>query len=159
MGRVGLLALGLVMVYSASVAMPDNPQFARYTPTFFLRATAWRSRSVWSLRSSRSRCRWRCGRSVRRGSSSAALLLLVLVLMPFIGKEVNGARRWIALGVLNFQPSELAKLAIALYAANYMVRKMEIKENFWRAVMPMAVALAVIGSLLLLPNPTWERSS
>ena len=79
-----------------------------------------------------------------------ALLLLVLVLMPFIGKEVKGARRWISFGVMNFQPSELAKLAIALYAANYMVRKMEIKENFWRAVTPMAVALAVIGSLLLL---------
>ena len=63
--------------------------------------------------------------------------------MPFIGKGVNGARRWIPLGLMNFQPSELAKLAIAMYAASYMVRKMDVKENFMQAVWPMAVALAV----------------
>ena len=78
-----------------------------------------------------------------------ALLLLVLVLFPFIGKGVNGARRWIPLGVMNFQPSELAKLAMALYAADYMVRKMEVKENFFRAVFPMAIAVGVVGVLLL----------
>ena len=50
---------------------------------------------------------------------------------------------------MNFQPSELAKFAVVLYAANYMVRKMEVKENFLRAVVPMAVAVGVIGMLLL----------
>ena len=50
---------------------------------------------------------------------------------------------------MSFQPSELAKLAIAMYAAGYMVRKMDVKENFFRAVLPMAVALAVVGLLLL----------
>jgi cell division protein FtsW len=79
----------------------------------------------------------------------ASLLLLVVVLVPGIGKGVNGAHRWIPLGVLNFQPSELAKVAIAMYAASYMVRKMDIKQNFVRAVAPMAAALAVIGLLLL----------
>ena len=147
---VGLLALGLVMVYSASVAMPDNPQFARYTPTFFL------ARHGMSLAIGLVVALVAVQVPVSWWEKSApwlfigALLLLVLVLMPFVGKEVKGARRWISFGVMNFQPSELAKLAIALYAANYMVRKMEIKENFWRAVMPMAVALAVTGSLLLL---------
>ena len=79
----------------------------------------------------------------------AALLLLVLVLIPFIGKGVNGARRWIPMGIMSFQPSELAKLAIAMYAAGYMVRRMDVKENFVRAVVPMAVSLAVVGLLLL----------
>jgi cell division protein FtsW len=78
-----------------------------------------------------------------------SLLLLVLVLIPHIGLAVNGARRWLPLGVMNFQPSELAKLAIALYAAGYMVRKMDVKEDFLQAVWPMAVALGVIGLLLL----------
>jgi cell division protein FtsW len=78
-----------------------------------------------------------------------SLVLLILVLMPFIGKGVNGARRWISLGVMNFQPSELAKFAVLLYASDYMVRKMEVKERFFRAVMPMAVAVAVVGLLLL----------
>jgi cell division protein FtsW len=77
------------------------------------------------------------------------LVLLVLVLVPFIGKGVNGARRWIVVGVINFQPSELAKFAVLLYAADYMVRKMDVKEHFFRAVSPMALAVAVVGLLLL----------
>jgi len=76
-------------------------------------------------------------------------VLLALVLIPHIGKGVNGARRWIPMGLLNFQPSELAKLGMCMYAASYMVRKMDVKEHFVKAVWPMAVALAVIGVLLL----------
>jgi cell division protein FtsW len=76
-------------------------------------------------------------------------VLLILVLVPFIGKVVNNSRRWIPLGVLNFQPSELAKVAIAMYAASYMVRKMDARENFFRAVWPMAVAVRFLGLLLL----------
>jgi cell division protein FtsW len=76
-------------------------------------------------------------------------LMLVMVLIPFIGKGVNGARRWFSLGIMNFQPSEFAKLTVLLYAADYMVRKMEVKERFFAAVAPMAVALAVVGMLLL----------
>jgi cell division protein FtsW len=78
-----------------------------------------------------------------------SLVCLVAVLIPGIGKGVNGARRWISLGVMNFQPSELAKLGVLMYAADYMVRKMDVKERFFRAVLPMAVAVAVVGLLLL----------
>ena len=78
-----------------------------------------------------------------------ALLMLVMVLLPHIGRSVNGARRWIPVGFMNFQPSELAKFAMVLYAASYMVRKMEIKERFFRAVLPMGVAVVVVGMLLL----------
>jgi len=79
----------------------------------------------------------------------ASLVLLIVVLVPHIGKGVNGARRWIGLGVMSFQPSELAKFAVLLYASNYMVRKMDVKERFFRAVLPMAAAVAVVGVLLL----------
>ena len=146
---VALLMFGLVMVYSASVAMPDNPKFARYAHTHFLMrhvlslavafvvallafqvpVSTWEKLAPWLF--------------------VASLILLMLVLVPFIGKGVNGARRWITLGFMNFQPSELAKFAVLLYAADYMVRKMEVKERFFRAVMPMAVAIAVVGLLLL----------
>jgi cell division protein FtsW len=144
-----LLLLGLVMVYSASVALPDSPRFARYAQTHFLVRHAlslaiglvaalvalqvpismWEKWAPWIF--------------------VAALVLLVIVLVPFIGKGVNGARRWIPLGVMNFQPSELAKLGMAMYAASYMVRKLDTRENFFRAVTPMAIALGVIGLLLL----------
>jgi len=146
---VGLVALGLVMVYSASVAMPDNPKFSRYAPTYFLTrhllfiaisfvaalATVQIPLRVWE----------KCAPWL----FVAALLMLVIVLIPHVGKVVYGARRWIPLGIMNFQPSELAKLGIAMYAASYMVRKMDVKENFFRAVTPMAIALAVVGMLLL----------
>jgi cell division protein FtsW len=78
-----------------------------------------------------------------------SLILLILVLIPHVGKVVYGARRWLPLGFMNFQPSELAKLAIVLYASDYMVRKMDVKEHFSRAVTPMAVAVGVVGLLLL----------
>lgn len=146
---VALLALGMVMVYSASIALPDNPRFARYSPSYFLSRHAlfiamgfvaalvavqipmqvWEKYAPWLF--------------------VVSLLLLIVVLLPFVSKPINGARRWIPLGFLSFQPSELAKLAIALYAANYMVRKMEVKERFFRAVMPMAFAVGVVGLLLL----------
>jgi len=144
-----LLALGLVMVYSASIAMPDNPKFSNYAPSFFLTRhlffltiglivalavvqapmSFWEKSAPWIF--------------------VIALGLLVAVLLPFIGKVVNNSRRWIPMGVINFQPSELAKLAIAMYAASYMVRKMDARENFFRAVWPMVVAVAFIGALLL----------
>ncbi|XVJ71712.1 MAG: putative lipid II flippase FtsW [Rhizobacter sp.] len=146
---VALLALGLVMVYSASVALPDNPKFARYQPTHFL------SRHVLSIVIATLAALVVIQIPVAVWERFApwlfafSLLLMVLVLIPAIGKGVNGARRWIPIGVMNFQPSELAKLAMALYAAGYMVRKMEVKEDFLQAVLPMAVSVAVVGLLLL----------
>ncbi|HMN93496.1 MAG TPA: putative lipid II flippase FtsW [Hydrogenophaga sp.] len=146
---IALLAWGLVMVYSASIALPDNPRFANYAHTHFvlrhgvaigiglvaamvafqIPMKEWERLAPWLF--------------------AISLVLLVLVLLPGIGKGVNGARRWIPLGLLNFQPSELAKLAVLIYAADYMVRKMEVKEHFFRAVAPMAVALGIVGMLLL----------
>ncbi|MGR1997520.1 FtsW/RodA/SpoVE family cell cycle protein, partial [Salmonella enterica] len=71
------------------------------------------------------------------------------VLIPHVGTVVNGARRWLSLGIMNFQPSELAKFAVLIYAADYMVRKMEVKERFFRAVLPMGLAVVLVGVLLL----------
>ncbi len=146
---LALLVWGLIMVYSASVAMPDNPKFARYAHTHFL------TRHVLSLAIAflaallTFQVPMATWEKVAPWLFVVSLLLLILVLIPFIGKGVNGARRWISLGVMNFQPSELAKFAVLLYAADYMVRKMEVKERFFRAVLPMAVAIAVVGVLLL----------
>lgn len=146
---VGLLALGMVMVFSASVAMPDNPKFSRYSHTHFL----FRHALALCIALCAAVIAFQIPVSVWERMAPwlfvASLLLLVVVLIPFVGKGVNGARRWIPLGVMNFQPSELAKLAVVMYAADYMVRKMEVKERFFRAVMPMAIAIAVVGLLLL----------
>jgi cell division protein FtsW len=146
---VALLAWGLVMVYSASIAMPDDPKFARYAHTHFL------ARHVMSMLVAFVAALIAFQVPVATWEKVApwlfvlSLILLIAVLIPHVGKGVNGARRWIALGVMNFQPSELAKFSILLYASDYMVRKMDVKEHFFRAVMPMGVAIAVVGLLLL----------
>ncbi len=146
---MALLAWGLVMVYSASIALPDNPRFANYASghfairhalfiviglvaaliTFQVPLQIWERFAPWLF--------------------AFSLVLLVAVLIPHIGTMVNGARRWISFGFISFQPSELAKLTVLLYAADYMVRRMEVKERFFRAVLPMAVAVLVVGMLLL----------
>jgi cell division protein FtsW len=146
---LSLLALGLIMVYSASIALPDSPKFAKYTPAYFFHRHLFfliLSIMVGAVVTQIPLSTWE---RVAPWLFVLSLLLLMLVLIPHVGKGVNGARRWLPLGVMNFQPSELAKLAITLYAADYMVRKMEVKERFFRAVAPMAVAVAVVGLLLL----------
>ncbi|RFO95976.1 putative lipid II flippase FtsW [Rhodoferax lacus] len=146
---VTLLLWGLVMVYSASIAMPDNPRFANYAHSHFLLRHVMSIGVAFVAALLAFQVPVQTWEKVAPWLFIASLVLLVAVLIPFIGKGVNGARRWIALGVLNFQPSELAKFAVVLYAADYMVRKMEVKERFFRAVMPMGIAVAVIGLLLL----------
>lgn len=149
LGVAALVLLGLVMVYSASVALPDSPKFARYEPTHFL------VRHVLAIGLGLVAALLVTRVPISFWEKHAGLLFvlalvgLVLVLLPFVGKVVNNSRRWIPLGVMNFQPSEFAKLAVALYAASYMVRKMEARENFVRAVWPMALAVLFTGLLLL----------
>ena len=149
LGVAALVLLGMVMVYSASVALPDSPKYARYEPTHFL------VRHVLAIGLGLFAALLVTRVPIAFWEKHAglvyvlALVGLVLVLLPFIGKVVNNSRRWIPLGVMNFQPSEFAKLAVAMYAASYMVRKMEARENFIRAVWPMALAVLFTGLLLL----------
>jgi cell division protein FtsW len=146
---LALVTFGLVMVYSASIALPDSRKFAAYAPTYFLNrhAIAIAIGLVVALAVTQIPVAvWEKNAPL---VFVAALLLLLIVLLPFVGKVVNYSRRWIPLGFMMFQPSELAKLAIAMYAASYMVRRMDTRENFFRAVWPMVVAVAFVGALLL----------
>ncbi|MBS7808151.1 putative lipid II flippase FtsW [Variovorax sp. PCZ-1] len=146
---VSLLIWGLIMVYSASIALPDNPRFAKYSHAHFLMRHVFSLVIAVSVALLAFQIPVQTWEKVAPWLFVASLLLLIAVLIPGIGKVINGARRWISLGFMNFQPSELAKFAVLLYAADYMVRKMEVKERFFRAVLPMAVAIGVVGLLLL----------
>jgi cell division protein FtsW len=146
---VTLMLWGLVMVYSASIAMPDNPRFARYTHSYFLtRHVMWLALAFIAalVAFQVPVAQWE---KSARWLFVASLVLLTVVLIPHVGKVVYGARRWISVGPIGFQPSELAKFAVLLYAADYMVRKMEVKDRFLRHVMPMGAAVALVGVLLL----------
>jgi cell division protein FtsW len=144
-----LLALGLVMVYSTTVALPEDKDFARYAQTH------WVLRHLFALGVGLAAALVTLRVPLAVWEKAApwifvlALVLLVVVLIPGIGIVANKSRRWLPMGPMQFQPGELAKLAIAMYAANYMVRRMDAREQFFRAVTPMVVAVAVAGSLLL----------
>ncbi|VVE45459.1 putative lipid II flippase FtsW [Pandoraea anhela] len=147
---ISLLSLGLIMVYSASVALPDSPKYSGYSTYHFL------GRHIVSLTIGLVAAVVTFRIPVKTMDRLApklfllALLLLVIVLIPHVGKGVNGSKRWIPFGVLNLQPSEIMKLAVTLYAANYTVRKQEFMQSFGKGFLPMGIAVVFVGLLLLL---------
>ena len=144
-----LLLIGMVMVYSSSIAIAEASRMAGNNPAHYLLRhavflavglvaaicafqiplTVWQQLAPWLF--------------------VAGCVMLMLVLVPGIGREVNGARRWFSLGVINLQPSELMKFFAVLYAADYTVRKMPHMQDLKKAFLPMAGAMVVVGVLLL----------
>ena len=152
-----LLALGLVMVYSASIAMAEASAHTGYRAWYFLvrhgvfiavglaaaavtfqiPVKVWQRLAIWLF--------------------AIAALLLVLVLVPGVGKVVNGSRRWLPLGLINMQPSEFMKLAAVLYASSYAVRKaaflhaeQPLRQTLLRGFLPLFAVMTAIGGLLIL---------
>jgi len=146
---LGLLMLGLVMVYSASIATAEASRFTANSGTYFLVRHGvflsiglvagvvafqiplrfWQQMAPWFF--------------------LVAVVLLVVVLIPHIGKSVNGAQRWIYLGPINLQPSELMKLFAVLYAADYTSRKLNDMDSLLKGFFPMALVMALVAVLLL----------
>src|SRR5437762_4101093 len=151
-----LLAIGLVMVYSASIAMAEASAHTGYRPWYFLvrhalfvgaglfaafiafqvPVKAWQRIAPWAF--------------------VLGLALLVAVLIPGVGRSVNGARRWLPLAIISIQPSEFVKLAVVLYAASYAVRKaalihaeQPLKHTLVRGFAPLLAVMVVTGSLLV----------
>lgn len=145
-----LLMLGLLMVYSASIGLADGPRYASYGRYYFvIRHALFLTIGLFGATVAIT-IPLRVWQRLTLPLFTVALLLLIAVLIPGIGREVNGAHRWIQIGPINMQPSELMKLAALLYAADYTVRKQEHMQNFVRGFMPMAFALGLLAVLLLL---------
>jgi len=146
---IALLMFGLVMVYSSSIAMAEGSRFTGNQPAYFLirhgiflaigviagvmafqiPLRLWQQAAPWAF--------------------IFGFVLLILVLIPHVGRSVNGAQRWIGLGPINLQPSELMKLFAILYAADYTTRKLDDMASFRRGFVPMAVVMVLVGGLLL----------
>ncbi len=144
-----LLAAGLVMVYSASIATAESSRYTGGNSAYFLARQAvflcaaglaatftflvplsfWQKGAPWFF--------------------LGGLVLLVMVLVPGLGREVNGARRWLNLIIFNLQPSELMKLAVVLYAADYTVRKHAVMKSFKKGLLPMLGVMLGVSWLLL----------
>lgn len=145
-----LLLIGLVMVASASIGISERDTgdafhyFKRQLVYVGLGLVAgciglaiptriWDERSTWLL--------------------IGAFALLVLVLVPGIGYVVNGSRRWIRLGFMNFQVSEAARVMLLMYVASYAVRRAdELRADFKGFMVPVAVLGAAAVLLLLEPD-------
>jgi len=145
-----LMLFGMVMVYSASISLPDSPKYANYTNNHFLVRQA--LFIIVSLVAGAFAFRvplvsWQ---KITPYLFVITLILLVAVLIPGLGKGVNGAKRWLSFKVFNIQPSEFMKLFMVLYAADYTVRKQEYMHKLTKGFVPMLVAVGVVGLLLLL---------
>ena len=144
-----LAAAGLVMVYSASISTAESSRYTGNNPAWFLARHAvflgaalgaaiavflvpvkfWQGAAPWIF--------------------AGCVALLVAVLIPGLGREVNGARRWLDIPVVSVQPSELIKLAAVLYAADYTVRKHAVMKSFKKGLLPMLGVMLLVSWLLL----------
>ncbi|MGE8546359.1 MAG: putative lipid II flippase FtsW [Alcaligenes sp.] len=145
-----LTLFGLLMVYSASIALADGPRYESYGRYYFVIRHGMFIAVGTFMAVFAATVPMRVWQKLAILLFVFAILLLIVVLIPGIGREVNGARRWLPLGIINFQPSELMKIAMVLYAADYTVRKQEHLQTFLRGFLPMAVALGFVGVLLLM---------
>ena len=144
-----LLFAGLVMVYSASIAIAEAGRFTNHQPAYYLvrhgvflciglvaAGVAFQiPLSLWQ--------------KYAPYLFMAGVLMLALVLIPAVGKDVNGARRWLSFGFANLQPSELMKMFAVLYAADYTVRKINVMHDLKQAFAPLFGAMVIVGILLL----------
>ncbi len=147
---IALLSIGLVMVYSSSIATAEGSKFTHHQATYYLV----RHCMFIAVGLLAGVCAFQVPVQTWQAYAPylfmAGALLLILVLIPHVGREVNGSRRWLSLMVINLQPSELMKLFAVMYAADYTVRKGAIKHLFFKAFLPIFAVMVGAGFLLLL---------
>ncbi len=145
-----LLSLGLVMVYSASISIAEAGRGTNGQPAYFLVRHGGYLAVGLLAGLIAFQVPMRLWEKYSFHLFLLGLLFLILVLIPGIGREVNGSRRWISLLVVNFQPSEFMKLAMVIYVSNYTVRKAVFLGDFRKGFLPMLIVMLTVGLLLLL---------
>jgi cell division protein FtsW len=145
-----LLLLGLVMVLSASSVRSFADSGSSYT--VFARQATWVGIGLPVLAIA-SRLPVRTFRKLAYPLLGVALILLVLVLIPHIGVVAGGARRWLGLGPYTLQPSEVAKLALALWSGDLLVRKRRLLGDWKHLLIPLVpVTLVICGLIMMEPD-------
>ena len=139
---IGLMVFGLTMVTSSSMAFNESDPFF-YTQRELIQIGM--SLFLMCITLYIPMQRWQ-----QFGSVLLILSIIMLIAVLIVGSSINGASRWIPLGVFNFQPAELSKLSLFLFLAGYLARKSEeVQSGFWGFFKPMVV-MAVLSILLLL---------
>jgi cell division protein FtsW len=140
---LGLVAFGLVMVYSASSA---RGLLAADDPAYYLKRQALYALVGIALLVLLARLDFRPLRKLGGPLLITSVILLVAVLL--VGTTVNGARRWLPLGVVGFQPSELAKLALAVWLAAFLARR-TAPRTLGELIRPVGLVVGLLVALLL----------
>jgi len=144
---LALLVLGTLMVYSASFAVAHN-EF-NDDAYFLVRQIAWDAVGTVALLAAM-RMSYRRWRSLSVVIMLLVIALLILVLVPGFGFRSYGAVRWIKIGpLLQIQPSELAKVAIVLYLADWLARRGTIVTEFFKGLLPFAIIVSLVAGLVL----------
>jgi len=143
-----LVSIGILMVFSASIT--SNPRAEAHNSLVkHLAAVGCALVGLLAVL-------WVPTRQWRRLALPLLLLavaLLILVLVPGVGTRTNGARRWFHLGPTNFQPSELAKLALVVFLAWFFTRRKDSVRSFWGTYVPaMGITGLVCGLVLMEPD-------
>lgn len=146
-GAVFLMLAGFVMITSASLDVAErttgNPYFYMVRQGVFMLIALLGALAVYSIPT-------RFWLQTGHWWLVAAGLLLVLVLIPGIGRSVNGSQRWIRLGPVNLQASEIAKFCMVIYMSGYLVRRLDEVRSGWKGVLKPALPLGVFVILLYL---------
>jgi len=145
-----LLAIGLVMVYSASIATAEAGKYTGHQATYYLVRHGMFVMVGLVCAVAAFQVPTQTWQKYAPYLFAIGVLLLLLVLIPGVGRAVNGSRRWLSLFVVNLQPSELMKLFAVLYAADYAVRKGAVKDHLLKPFLPMFAVIGLVGGLLLL---------
>ncbi len=149
---LSLLVISVVMVYSSSsvVALTayDDPAF------FMKRQLLWAVLGLGAMAvSMRIDHRVLADQRLVIALVVVCLLLLGMTLIPGVGRMANGSRRWLRLGILSFQPSELAKLGLVVYMSYFIAKKGERIRDFMNGLVPAYVVSAVfLGVVILQPD-------
>ncbi|MGH8712726.1 MAG: FtsW/RodA/SpoVE family cell cycle protein, partial [Casimicrobiaceae bacterium] len=151
-----LLALGLVMVYSASIATAEALAYTGYRPWYFLVRHAVFVAVGLLAALLAFQVPLKVWQRFAPYLFIAGATLLVAVLIPGVGRSVNGSKRWLSLYLVNLQPSELMKLAVVLYAASYAVRKaaflhaeQPLRQTMLKGFLPLLAVMILVSALLL----------
>ena len=152
-----LLAIGLVMVYSASIAMAEASAYTGFRSWYFLTRHAMFVAAGALAAFVAFQIPMKVWQRLAPLIFLAGVVLLALVFIPGVGKSVNGSRRWISLAVVNVQPSEFMKLAVVLYAASYAVRKaaflhaeQPLRQTIVKGFLPLFLVMVATSALILL---------
>lgn len=144
-----LLSLGLVMVYSASISIAETgPGTDGYAAYFLVRHGVYLVVGL-LIGLFAFQIPMRLWQKYSLYPFLLGTVLLVLVLIPGIGHEVNGSKRWLSLLVVNLQPSEFMKLFVVIYVANYTIQRAANLDSFSKGFAPMLTVMMVLGLLLL----------